>query len=239
MKLEKKLADLAVVIPVYNEEKNIEDCIESWMRALTDLGINYRLIVLNDGSRDATKHVLDKFSHMKSLHIVDKDNEGHGPTILRGYHQASEEAEWVFQVDSDNELPAGTFHTFWNARHEKSAVLGFRVGREQSFVRRSISRIARIFTRLFYSCGLKDVNIPYRLIRSDVLGPIIALIPDDTFAPNVAISGALAKTGDAIGELPVPFEPRTHGVASLNNFSAFTNAVRSFFQLARIRRSFA
>ena len=118
-------------------------------------------------------------------------------------------------------------------------MLGFRVIREQSFVRRSISRIARIFTRLFYSCGLKDVNIPYRLIRSDVLGPIIAVIPDDTFAPNVAISGALAKTGDAIGELPVPFEPRTHGVASLNDFSAFTNAVRSFFQLARIRRSFA
>ena len=52
------------------------------------------------------------------------------------------------------------------------------------------------------------MNIPYSLIRSDVLIPIIALIPDDTFAPNVAISGALAKTGAAISELPVPFEPR-------------------------------
>ena len=59
MKLEKKLADLAVVIPVYNEEKNIEDCIESWMRALTDLGINYRLIVLNDGSRDCLLYTSD------------------------------------------------------------------------------------------------------------------------------------------------------------------------------------
>ena len=169
---------------------------------------------------------------------MDKANEGHGPTILRGYHIAAELAEWAFQVDSDNELPAETFHTFWNARHAKNAVLGFRVGREQSFVRKIISRTAKITTSLLYKCHYKDVNIPYRLIRSDDLIPIISNIPHDTFAPNIAISGALAKTGAAVSELPVPFEPRAHGVASLTDFSAFTNAVKSLMQLARISRSF-
>ena len=134
-----RLTDLAVVIPAYNEEKNIRECIESWLHVLTDLEIHYLLIVLNDGSQDRTQQVLSEFSQNKSIQIVNKANEGHGPTILRGYHIAAESAEWVFQIDSDNELPAETFHAFWNARHDKNAVLGFRVGREQSFVRKVIS----------------------------------------------------------------------------------------------------
>ena len=231
-------ADLAVVIPVYNEEKNIKSCIESWTRELTDLEIRYILIILNDGSGDETERVLSELPQEKSIQIVHKRNEGHGPTILRGYTRAVEIAEWVFQVDSDNELPAEVFHTFWNARHQKEAVLGFRIGREQSFVRRFISRTAKYATRLLYNSQIKDVNIPYRLIRSNILAPIVSHIPHDTFAPNIAISGALAKTGAAVSELPVPFAPRTHGIASLNDLSAFTNAMKSLVQLARISRSF-
>ena len=237
--MDKRLADLAVVIPVYNEEKNIRACIESWLRVLTGLEIHYLLIVLNDGSRDKTEQVLSEFSQNKSIQIVNKANEGHGPTILRGYHIGAGLAEWVFQIDSDNELPAETFHTFWDARHDKNAVLGFRGGREQSVIRKIISRTAKITTSVLYKCHHKDVNIPYRLIRSDDLIPILSHIPHDTFAPNIAISGALAKTGASVSELPVPFEPRAHGVASLTDFSAFTNAVISLIQLVRISRSFS
>jgi len=227
------------VIPVYNEEKNIKSCIKSWTKVLADLGIDYLLIVLNDGSKDETEKVLSEFPEREPMQITNKENEGHGPTILRGYHQASKLAEWVLQVDSDNELPAEAFDTFWNAKHEKDAVLGFRVGRQQSFVRNFISRMAKLITRTLFSCRLNDVNIPYRLIRSDALTPIIENIPRDTFAPNIAISGALAKTNARVVELPISFEPRTHGVASLNDFSAFTNAVKSLFQLIRISRSFS
>ena len=236
--MENALADLAVVIPVYNEEKNIKDCIESWIQVLSGLGIHYLLVILNDGSWDETERVLSELPHQDSMRIIHKRNEGHGPTILRGYIEASDLAQWVLQVDSDNEIPAHVFSTFWNSRHGQEAVLGYRVGRKQSFIRGAISQTAKRATRVLYDCHLKDVNIPFRLIRSDILAPIIARIPFDTFAPNIVISGALAQTGAATIELPVPFQPRTYGVASLNDFSAFINAVRSFFQITQLSRSF-
>ena len=106
--------DLAVVIPVYNEEKNIKNCIESWTQVLSGLQIQYLLIILNDGSWDNTKRALSELPQQQSIHIVHKRNEGHGPTILNGYVLASESAQWVLQADSDNEIPPEVFDTFWN-----------------------------------------------------------------------------------------------------------------------------
>ena len=232
------LADLAVVIPVYNEEKNIKSCIDSWNRVLSNLEISYLLIILNDGSWDETERVLAELPQTESITIIHKRNEGHGPTILQGYILASEKAEWVLQVDSDNEIPAEAFQDFWNSRHGQEAILGFRTGRKQSFIRGTISRIAKSITGALYNCHLRDVNIPFRLIRSDVLAPIIARIPRHTFAPNVIISGALTRIGATVTELPVPFQPRIHGVASLNDLSAFTNSIRAFVQVTRNYRSF-
>ena len=232
------LADLAVVIPVYNEEKSIKNCVDSWSRVLSSLEISYVLLILNDGSWDETERVLSELPPIESLTIIHKRNEGHGPTILQGYIHATETAEWVLQVDSDNEITPEVFHNFWNSRHGQEAVLGFRTGRKQSFVRGVISRVAKSITGTLYNCHLRDVNIPFRLIRSDVLAPIIARIPRNTFAPNIVISGALTRIGATITELPVPFQPRAHGEASLNDVSAFTNAIRAFFQVTRNSRSF-
>ncbi|MBG01059.1 MAG: hypothetical protein CL470_02170 [Acidimicrobiaceae bacterium] len=232
------LADLAVVIPVYNEQENIKSCVDTWSSVLSSLEISYKLIILNDGSWDETERVLSELPRVESITIIHKRNEGHGPTILQGYIHATETAEWVLQVDSDNEIPAEVFRNFWNSRHGQEAVLGFRTDRQQSFVRGIISRVAKSITGPLYNCHLKDVNIPFRLIRCDVLAPIIARIPRNTFAPNIIISGALSRIGATITELPVPFQPRTHGAASLNDISASTNAIRAFFQVTRNSRSF-
>jgi dolichol-phosphate mannosyltransferase len=237
--VDKTPLDLAVVIPVYNEEKNINECIDSWIKVLSGLGANYALIILNDGSWDETERVLSELSYQQSIHIIHKKNEGHGPTILRGYVEAVETADWVLQVDSDNEIPADAFPSLWASRHGQDAVIGYRSEREQSFIRSIISKTARATVRILYDCRIQDVNIPYRLIRSDVLALIIARIPRKTFAPNIVISGALTQTGSVVTELPVPFVPRTHGVPSLNDFSALKSSIRSFIEIARLARSFS
>jgi glycosyltransferase involved in cell wall biosynthesis len=236
--MDKTPVDLAVVIPVYNEEKNIYKCVSSWIKVFSDLEINYVLIILNDGSWDETERVLSEFPHQHSIHIIHKKNEGHGPTILRGYVEAVEAAQWVLQIDSDNEIPADAFPSLWESRHGQDAVFGYRSGREQSFVRSTISKVARATVRVFYNCHIRDANIPYRLIHSNVLARIIARIPHKTFAPNIVISGALTQIGSIVTELPVPFVPRTQGVTSLNDLSALKSAVRSFVEIARLSRSF-
>ena len=83
--------DLAVIMPIYNEEECIADVLKSWMAVLSGLSINYLIIALNDGSTDGTKDTLSIFLNEDRVEVVNKINSGHGPTILLGYNIARSE----------------------------------------------------------------------------------------------------------------------------------------------------
>ncbi len=228
------MPELAVVMPVYNEAECIEPVVSEWLEALGSLSIDFQVLLLNDGSTDQTVQRLEAFAQDDRVKVIDKQNEGHGPTILRGYAMAVESAEWVFQVDSDGEMPASAFADLWNARSETDFVFGYRQGREQTAGRRVVSQGARILLRIFGAGRVRDVNVPYRLMRSESLGGMLRFIPADTFAPNVAISGLASNSGARIVNLPVPHNPRTTGATSLTSWRVWKAAARSFFQTVRI-----
>ncbi|MDE0116536.1 MAG: glycosyltransferase family 2 protein [bacterium] len=230
--------ELCAVMPVYNEEEIVGEVAERWLETLDSLGIDYELVAIVDGATDASEQVLRAVAERHRRLVVDaKPNTGHGPTILRGYRRGAATAGWVFQTDSDDEMPAGSFGELWEIRHEADAVIGIRTSRNQSPGRRAITRAARLTARAAFGCRLADVNCPYRLMRSSALVPLLAVIPDDTFAPNVAISGLLARSGARMLEVPVPHRDRTTGVVSILGLGALRAAVRSFGQIVRLSRA--
>ncbi len=230
--------DLCAVMPVYNEEEIVGSVAESWLEVLDELGINYELVAIVDGATDASEQVLRAVAERHRRLVVDaKPNSGHGPTILRGYRRGAVTAEWVFQTDSDDEMPAASFGELWGLRHDVDAVIGIRSNRNQSAGRRAITRAARLTARAAFGCRLADVNCPYRLMRSSALAPLLAPIPDDTFAPNVVLSGMLARSGARLAEVPVPHRDRTTGVVSILGWRALRAALRSFGQTVRLSRA--
>ena len=229
--------DLTVVMPVYNEEASLGGCARSWTQTLDDLGIDYRLLIVNDGSKDATADVLAELADHPRVLGVTKDNEGHGPTILRGYRLGVATSTWVFQVDSDDEIPASAFADVWAARDGVDAVFGLRTGRGQSPDRKLISKVAALTSRILLRGRVTDVNVPYRLMRAEVLAPVVAALPADTFAPNVVISGALGRDTDRFTEVPVPHQDRAAGEVSIVGWGAIKAAMRSFRQTVRLARS--
>jgi dolichol-phosphate mannosyltransferase len=227
--------DLAVVMPVYNEQDCIVEVVQSWLDALTALNLNFQLLVLNDGSKDQTAQALQTFSDDQRVRIIHKRNSGHGPTILVGYHQAVELAPWVFQCDSDDEMKPDHFAAMWAKRDDYDALFGMRDGREQNAGRKIISAVSRLTVQMLFGSGVRDVNVPYRLMRSEFLRPIIRQIPAKTFAPNVIIAGALAKAGLRIYNHPVPHEGRRTGTASIVKWKLWRAAMRSFGQTLQCR----
>ncbi len=225
--------DLVLVMPVYNEEECIVEVVRSWRMALGDLGVDFGILVLNDGSRDGTRQALESFAGDAQVEVVNKENSGHGPTILAGYRQAVERAAWVFQCDSDDEMSPRSFASFWEQRESCDALFGIRDGREQNLGRKLISACSRWTVRLLLGAGVTDVNVPYRLMRSSVLRDIVARIPDDTFAPNVLISGAMARAGLRLKNIPVPYQDRRTGTVSIMKWKLWRMAARSFWQTLR------
>lgn len=230
------MRDLTVVMPVYNEAACICEVLDSWLAVLGRLGVEFTILVLNDGSRDNTAAVLEKYRDTAGVTVVNKPNSGHGPTILQGYHTAAAQSQWVFQVDSDNEMEARHFVRVWEAREGRDAVIGVRDGRAQPLPRKVISAVSRLIVRLFYGHGIADVNCPFRLMKSAALAPLLEKIPEDTFAPNVAIAGLLVRRRLSVCNVPIPHSDRQTGEVSIRKWKLFKAAVKSCMQTIRISR---
>ena len=80
---------LSVVVPVYNEQDSIQPVIEEWFEALNKLGIKHKFLILNDGSNDNTREVLDRITtKFGSVEVINKENSDHGCTCILGYNEA-------------------------------------------------------------------------------------------------------------------------------------------------------
>ncbi len=225
---------LTVVMPVYNEEASLGPCAESWLEVLDELDIDYRLLIINDGSKDSTGETIETLGEHQRVTGISKPNAGHGPTILQGYRLAVRTSQWVFQVDSDDEIPASAFPAMWSAREDNDMVFGIRTGRDQSADRVVITRMAALTTRLLLRGTARDANVPFRLMRSTALAPVLEKLPADTFAPNVIISGVLSRDPSTFTEVEVPHQMRQAGEVSIIGLGAAKAAARSFVQTVRL-----
>ncbi|HSW00169.1 MAG TPA: glycosyltransferase family 2 protein [Sedimentisphaerales bacterium] len=229
--------ELAVVMPVYNEQGCIREVLSSWRNVLDESGIDFVILVINDGSTDGTGEILDAFARDERIRVFHQANRGHGPTILDGYRRAVSLAEWVFQCDSDDEIPADSFGRLWEVRRQADAVFGCRLDRRQTLQRRIITLVSRLTVDASFGRGIRDVNTPYRLMRASVLGRILEHIPADTFAPNLVVSGGLCRLHAQVASVSVPSRQRRSGRVSMVRGGLWKASIRSFRQTVRCGRS--
>lgn len=228
------MRELIVIMPVYNGQNSIVHVVNEWLQALRALVSDFEITVINDGSQDATAERLSVFVNTPHIKIVHKRNEGHGPTILKGYVEAVDGADWIFQADSDDEIDASQFAALWEKRSSGDFVFGYRKGRVQQPGRLIVSICSRLLVFAFCGRAVRDVNVPYRLMRSKYLNALLPMIPSDTFATNIAISGLAAKTNARIACVPVLCKQSKSPTTSLSGKKLWTAAFRSFLQSIRI-----
>ncbi|MEM7583767.1 MAG: glycosyltransferase family 2 protein [Acidobacteriota bacterium] len=231
------MPELTVVMPAYNEEEALAGVVTAWLRALDAADVDYQLRLYDDGSRDQTLRIArDLASREARLKVIGQENRGHGPTLLRGYHEAA--SPWIFQTDSDGEIGTERFVELWRQRHEHDFLIGSRQGRQAPPVRRAMTAVAHWMTRGFQlrlqGERIQDTNIPFRLMRRERLLPLLSYVPPQTFAPNVALSGLAIAEGLRIFQLPVPSQERAGGVPSLRQLNLLRAAVRSWRETAAI-----
>ena len=230
------MRDLAVIIPVYNEDEIIDVVIRDWTKILSNLGIDFTIFAYNDGSKDTSLEVLNQEAKENThLTVVDKANSGHGPTILRGYKDHLNEYEWIFQVDSDNEMPASNFEELWKNRDKYDFLIGYREGRSSNIFRKMLSWFSQLAVGIFFGTNISDVNSPYRRMRSKFVKQHIKFIDDDTFAPNVIISGIASQNDARIFTTNVPCTFRQTGTVSLNQSKLIGIAWKCFLQTLKFR----
>ena len=232
-------AELAVVMPVYNEEANIAAVVGEWIAELQRLGISFVMLPVNDGSRDGTGPALEKLAAQFPgvLAPIGKANAGHGRACRTGYDAAVQSGvAWTLQIDSDGQCDPGFFAGFWSAREQADAVFGVRATRDDGFSRVLISATCRAAASLLTGIDLRDANVPYRLVRTAKLQAALARIPTDFDMQNVALTVALKRDKSVRwAYAPIHFRNRQGGTNSINLKSISRMGWRMLRDMRRVK----
>lgn len=229
---------LYVVMPIYNEQASIGAVVREWKEMLTRVAPDHRILILNDGSKDNTAQVLAEIAAATpGVEVINKPNSGHGRTCVMGYGEAIKRgARWVFQIDSDGQCDPQYFEAVWRKRNESAAVFGKRVDRDDGAARKAISLFCRIATHIATGVPVRDPNVPYRLMRADVLQPAIAEFPEDFGLSNILVSVVLQKgLGPKMGFVDIGFRDRTGGEPSVKWMKFVTEGWHLYTNLMRKR----
>ena len=108
--MNKKQPKVSVVVPCYNVEKYLPQCMDSIInQTLKDIEI----ICVNDGSTDSTLRILQKYAEKdKRIKIIDKANSGYGASMNKGFSEAN--GEYLGIVESDDWVEPDMFENLYN-----------------------------------------------------------------------------------------------------------------------------
>ena len=200
----------SLVVPFFNEAGNILPLIGTAVAVLDALHRDYEIILVNDGSTDATADeiaaCLARWPHCRALH--QPRNLGQATALLDGLRAARGEILLAMDGDGQNDprdLPlliapveAGTLDVACGWRHE----------RNDSWLRRRMSRLANIVRGRFLGDRLHDSGCQLRAMRREVVACLFPFELLQSFLPAIVVAA-----GFRLGEFRVRHHPRTRGEA--------------------------
>ena len=211
---------LYMIVPAYNESENIEKLIDDWYPVVERHNGDgkSRLVVINDGSKDNTYEILQKCAETRPLlQPLTKKNGGHGPTLIYGYRYAiKNQADYIFQTDSDGQTLPEEFEDFWEKRKVYNAVLGNRHDRQDGASRKFVENTLRFILKLVFGVSVPDANAPFRLMKRELVEKYIRKMPKDFNLPNVMLTTYFVYYKEKILFSRVTFRPRQGGKNSIN-----------------------
>ena len=234
--MEKKL-DLCLAMPAYNEEECIEKVIREWNKGFSDLKIDYKLVVVNDGSKDGTLERLNSLAkEIPELLVLDQKNQGHGVALRYAYDESLKlNPDWIFQTDSDDQFKVKDFSMLWSNRHQFDFLFGHRKNRHDPAMRLFITRILKTILKSIFDFRIVDANVPFRLLKANYFAKILNYVPKQFFAPNIFITVLAYKSGRPVSVTPVEHIERQTGVVSLLSTRLMKACWQSFLELIKFR----
>ena len=202
--------DLSVVIPVYNEEENVQPLIVEIEAALVPLGKSYEIIVVDDGSKD------DTFAKLRSIHkcmnrlkvIRLRRNFGQTAALAAGLAHAQGAVVILMDGDAQND-PADIPALLRKLDEGNDLVAGWRYNRQDPFLNRRLpSMIANQLISSTTHVKLHDYGCTLKAMRQDVAKNLRLYGEMHRFIPAIAY-----ERGARIAELKVNHRPRLRGTS--------------------------
>ncbi|OJJ18333.1 hypothetical protein BKI52_26305 [marine bacterium AO1-C] len=213
---------LSVVIPVYNEEKNLPEVMPAILvQAKTQ---NWQVIVVNDGSQDNSGKILDQWQVDHSQHITiihHKVNRGYGGAIKSGIKAAQTSHIVTMDADGQHQITDVVQLQQHLLATDADMIIGNRKGqKEASFFRKIAKYIIRKIAQIALSTKIHDLNSGMKLYDQQLAQKYLQICPD-TMAYSDIIALTFISQKHLVLEHPITVLPRKAGKSTINVRTAF------------------
>ena len=224
--------DLSLVIPVYNEERNVPVLAGQIADALDTGDLHYEVLWVDDGSTDGTPQVLAALSRrdprVRVLRLA--RNSGQSAAMAVGFRHARGRLTATLDSDLQND-PADIPRLVAELADDVDVVCGVRAKRRDDWLRRVSSRVANGVRNRLTRESIADVGCTLRVYRT----PFVAELPMFTgmhrFLPTL-----LRLEGARVKEVPVNHRPRLHGTPKYNIRNRIWRALVDLFAVRWMQR---
>lgn len=172
------MSSLSIIIPCYNEEKALPVVVPPLMEFAEKN--NIKVIIVNDGSKDNSKAILDDFSGKYATLMVHhhKVNRGYGGAIKTGI--AAADTDLLITIDADGQHNLNDVVAMRDAlvRTESDMVIGARGSGGSSLFRNTGKWIIRRISRILIPNKISDLNSGIKIYRRELAMKYISLCPD-------------------------------------------------------------
>lgn len=223
------LESVSIVLPAHNEEGNIVEAIRQALGAAEPLSRRQEVVVVDDGSRDATAALTAEFARRDGrVRLVQHDhNRGYGSAVRSGVSAAR--MDWLLLTDADLQFDLSQLSEFAPYTREAPLVIGYRAERKDPLIRRLNARGWNALVHLLFGLSVRDVDAAFKLIRRSAVDGL------ELIATGAAVDAELlaraTDRGAAFVELPVEHRPRVAGAPSGGNVRVIARAFRELFQI--------
>ncbi|MGL4760201.1 MAG: glycosyltransferase family 2 protein [Sarcina sp.] len=209
---------LLLIIPAFNEEKNIPFLIERIHKTTISIPLKVDILIINDYSTDNTKDVLSKLEKINFINLP--CNLGIGGAVQTGYKYAKEnDYDYAIQIDGDGQHdPTYIKDAYEEITKGNNLVIGSRFikneGFQSSFVRRIGINFFYYLIKILSKQKITDATSGFRLCDKAIIDVFSKYYPTDYPEPETLM--ILLKSGFKVSEIPVVMNEREHGKSSIN-----------------------
>ena len=208
-KVANKMLGVSVVVPVYNEEGNVEKLHQEIKRMCVNAGYDYEIIFINDGSSDKTDQICRTLKPLKYIQF--RRNFGQTAAMDAGIKAATKEFIATLDGDGQNDPADIPKMLEYMREHQYDVVSGWRKNRKDTFMKRFISRGANALRYLLVHDGIHDSGCSLKVYRRECFKGINLYGEQHRFIPAI-----LEIKGFKVGEMVVNHRARTSGKTKYN-----------------------
>ena len=224
------VASVSAMFPCYNDATTIGGLVDDVYGALHPLIDEVEVIVVNDGSTDGSRGVLDQMSTTRPwLRVIHHEvNRGYGGALISGFEAARH--DWIFYTDGDAQYDAKEAAVLVPLAVEGvDVVQGYKIGRGDPLYRKVIGRLYHRVVKLLFRLPVRDTDCDFRLFRRQLI--VDRPLTSTSGVICVEMMRSLAERSARFVETPVHHYFRPYGRSEFFRLPAIARSARQLLAL--------